>query len=116
MIWEIGEMMAEYPGCKDWVVDRSALNRDAFLNEAVDVLHFFANVLTALEFTDEDLTRAYYAKMQRNRERMASGIYDGVSSKCSSCHRDYTDEGVECYPIYGSRIINGWCDVEGGYI
>jgi hypothetical protein len=88
IVWELGEMMAEYPGSKDWVSDRTALNRDLFLGEAVDALHFFANVLTALEFTDEELCEAYERKMQRNRERATSGVYDGVSDKCKICHRE----------------------------
>lgn len=88
IVWELGEMMNEYPGAKDWVTDRTKLNRPEFLVEAVDALHFFANVLTALGFTDGELNAAYLAKMQKNRERMESKTYDGVSDKCPQCHRE----------------------------
>lgn len=88
LVWEIGEMMNEYPGHKTWVTDRTKIDREAFLGEAVDALHFFANLLTALGFTDEQLTAAYLVKMQVNRERMLSGKYDGVSDKCPICHRE----------------------------
>ncbi len=88
VVWELGEAMNEYPGHKTWVTDRTVFNRDEFLGEIVDALHFLANVLTALGYTDEELNTAYLAKMQKNRDRMASGTYDGVSDKCPQCHRE----------------------------
>ena len=94
LVWELGEMMNEYPGHKTWVTDRTKINRPEFLTEAVDALHFFANLLTALGFTDEELTTAYEAKMQKNRERMTSGQYDGVSDKCPICKRELNDAGA----------------------
>ncbi len=103
---ELGEMMDEFPGWKPWVVDRGAdLNREAFIGEMVDALHFAANILSAVQCTDAELNAAYLKKMQKNRDRMASGTYDGVSTKCAGCHRDYGDEGVLC--------SLGWCQVYG---
>lgn len=106
LVWELGEMMAEYPGAKDWVTDRTIINRDMFLVEAVDALHFFANVLTALEFTDEELNQAYLTKMAKNRARMESGTYDGVVDKCWQCHREL--ENGYC------RVCDLWAVVGGG--
>lgn len=88
---ELGEMMNEFPGHKTWVTDRTLINRGAFIGEAVDALHFLANILAAVECTDEELNVRYRAKMHKNRRRMASKIYDGVSDKCPNCHRELMD-------------------------
>jgi hypothetical protein len=85
---ELGEMMNEYPGAKNWVVDRSIIDRDAFIGEAVDALHFLGNILAAVQCTDQELTMRYLQKVEKNRARMASGSYDGVSDKCPECHRE----------------------------
>ncbi len=47
--------------------------REDAVEEMVDVLHFVANDLVALGVTDSELNRAYIRKMQKNRERMATG-------------------------------------------
>lgn len=47
--------------------------REAALEEGVDILHFVANGLVAIGVSDAELNRAYEAKMQKNRDRMATG-------------------------------------------
>lgn len=89
---ELGEAMQEFPGWKPWVVERGKdLNRDAFIGELVDTLHFVANMLSAVQCTDAELEQRYLAKMQKNRDRMASQAYDGVSDKCPICKRELVD-------------------------
>ena len=83
---------------KPWTVTNDGFrNRDAFVGELVDVLHFVANQLVAARCSDEELTQLYLAKQQKNRERMASKTYDG-RNKCSVCQRAYDDPAVRCTP------------------
>lgn len=86
---ELDEAMAEV-GWKSWTTKRGWVNRAAFLTEIVDEQHFIANMLVAVGITDEEYEAAYQAKQQVNRDRMASGTYDGVSDKCPACKRAYT--------------------------
>jgi hypothetical protein len=91
LVQESGEMLAEF-GWKPWAKNRGWVNRELALKEAVDVGHFLANILVAIGVTDEEWQAAYQAKQQVNRDRMASGTYDGVSTKCPGCKRAYDDE------------------------
>lgn len=91
VVIELGEMMNEYPGHKSWVIDRTVIDREKFIREGVDALHFLANMLTSVQCTDEELTEYYLEKMQKNRDRQTSGTYDGVHDKCPHCHRELDD-------------------------
>ena len=95
---ELGEAMGEFPGWKPWVAERGqGLNREAFIAELVDALHFAGNMLAAVDCSDEEFNIAYLKKMAVNAARMAAGNYDGISDKCKHCHRELvestTDEG-----------------------
>lgn len=90
---ELGEMSNEI-GWKSWGSDRG-IDRPKYLKEAVDVLHFVANLLVLAGISDEELNTAYLAKMQTNRDRMLSGAYDGrVAGKCPTCRRSLDDVGA----------------------
>jgi hypothetical protein len=65
------------------------MNREAFIGELVDCLHFIGNMLVGVDFTDEEFTKAYSEKMIRNRDRMTHG-YTGLE-KCRSCKRSKDD-------------------------
>lgn len=83
---------------KPWTVTNDGFrNRDAFVGELVDVMHFVANLLVAANCSDAELSEKYQAKQQKNRERMASKSYDG-RNKCMLCHRAFDDPAVTCYP------------------
>jgi len=69
---EIAEMSGEI-GWKPWADDAGWVNREKFLEEAVDAMHFVANMLCAVGITGEELSDAYKAKQQINRERQANG-------------------------------------------
>ncbi len=86
---ELDEAMAEV-GWKSWTTKRGWVNREAFLTEVVDEQHFIANMLVAVGITDAEYEAAYQAKQQVNRDRMASGTYDGIKDKCPACKRAYT--------------------------
>lgn len=91
---EVMEMLDE-TGWKPWATSRH-VNEDAAGGEVVDVLHFVANLLLAFGWDDGKLDAAYLRKMLKNRARMASGTYDGVSGKCSGCKRALDDENTTC--------------------
>lgn len=95
LVAEASEMLDEFRW-KPWAKGRGTVNRELALKEAVDVGHFLANILVSIGVTDEEWQAAYQAKQQVNRDRMASGTYDGVSSKCSLCKRALDDPGVDC--------------------
>lgn len=94
---ELGEFMQEV-GWKPWATPRGWTNRDAALGELVDVGHFLANLLCALDVSDAEWEHAYRAKQEVNRRRARSGDYDGVSGKCWSCRRSYDDPTTPCTP------------------
>jgi hypothetical protein len=84
---------------KPWAKgERGFRNRDAFVNEIVDLLHFSSNCLVAAKCSDDELSARYALKQQTNRARMASGTYDGVKEKCPVCQRAYDDSTVKCKP------------------
>lgn len=72
---EISEVLQEI-AWKPWVKTRGWYNREQFLDEIVDVLHFIANMAVAVGATDTEITEKYQMKMQINRDRMASGRYE----------------------------------------
>lgn len=100
-IMELCEALDEV-GWKSWATSRH-INRDAYVAELVDVLHFWINMLLALgddpdELASEVFTR-YTLKAAINASRQARG-YDGVVGKCPSCHRALDDPAVNCSATY----------------
>lgn len=93
---ELSEFMQEV-GWKPWATPRGWVNRDAALRELVDVAHFVANLLCALDVSDAEWEHSYRAKQEVNRQRQRDG-YDGVTGKCPVCHRAYDDPSVTCVP------------------
>lgn len=57
---------------KRWTEEKPWYDRDQVVEELIDTAHFIGNAAVALGVTDEEWTRRYMAKQQRNRERMAS--------------------------------------------
>ncbi len=73
---------------KPWQHDDPYADRHELISEAVDVLHFVANMIVAAGGTDEMLNEAYLKKMEKNRARQMAGYKvkdDGV--KCTTCTR-----------------------------
>jgi hypothetical protein len=98
LVIELSEFMQEV-GWKDWATPRGWVNRDAAVKELVDAAHFLANLLCALEVTDEEWERHYRDKQEVNRNRQRTG-YDGVTGKCPTCRRSY-DDNIPCRPGSG---------------
>lgn len=103
LVAEIGEVLQEFPTWKPWVEARgSVVNRDAFVQELVDVLHFAGNLLCAVGCTDAELNARYIAKQKVNADRQATG-YDGVTGK------DWTGRALDepCDPLPAPRDSRG---------
>jgi hypothetical protein len=92
---------------KPWQHDAPYADREEIVKEAVDVLHFVANIIVAAGGTDEILDKFYIEKMERNKERQLNGYKvkdEGV--KCELCKRAIDDVGrsrnlgicVKCLP------------------
>lgn len=64
--------LSEALQCVDWKTWRSdrETDREAFIAELVDVLHFVGNLLVAVDCTDVELREAYAAKSQVNKQRL----------------------------------------------
>lgn len=99
---------------------RIPIHREAYVNELIDVLHFWVNMVLAVcgdmsptEVADEIFTR-FALKNQVNAERQTAG-YDGRSTKCGGCGRALDDPGVACT----RRDDQGHCaknDVDVNYL
>jgi len=94
-IAELVEAMQEV-GWKPWATSRH-LNREAFLREIVDALHFIGNLALCagghpLELGNE-LWKLYEQKHEINAQRQRDG-YDGVSEKCPHCDRELTTSSI----------------------
>ena len=99
---ELHEAMREV-GWKPWATSRH-FNREAFVKEIVDVLHFVGNMLLAAGVLGvEDLAAEVWDEYQKkaavNLERQRVG-YDGVSNKCAQCGREMIGKPRAC-PEHG---------------
>lgn len=77
---------------KPWQHDSPYADREEILKEAVDVLHFIANMIVAAGGTDAELNKLYLQKMEKNKKRQLDGYKvraEGV--KCSQCSRALDD-------------------------
>lgn len=70
---ELSEAMQELK-LKPWKQSADPADREAFVNEIGDTLHFFVELCITAGMTAEDLHRAYFRMHQKNNERIA-GTY-----------------------------------------
>lgn len=102
---EIHEAMGEI-SWKPWATEHF-FNREQFIGECVDALHFIGNMLAAAKCTDEELNQAYHEKMDRNKKRQKEG-YTGTA-KCVECRRAVDDiiaHGGYMVAFNGSPVCN----------
>jgi len=90
---ELHELLAE-TGWKPWATSKH-VNRDAFISELVDSFHFMMNLMLVVDCSAQEFLEKYFVKRGINEKRQADG-YDGISGKCSHCHRALDDEAVNC--------------------
>ena len=79
---------------KPWQHDEPYADREEVIKEAVDVLHFVANIIVAAGGTDEELNKYYTEKMEKNRQRQIKGSkVKDLGVKCILCTRAIDDVG-----------------------
>lgn len=93
LVDELHEALNE-TGWKPWATSRH-FNRDAYVDELVDALHFLVNLFLVADVEPEEVAERYVRKNQRNAERQKAG-YDGVTGKCAVCGRALDDTNVNC--------------------
>jgi hypothetical protein len=101
LVVELSEMMAE-TGWKPWATSNHI--NEAALGEWIDAWHFMMNILWMIAgqgvLGDAHVLAAtvkehYDKKRQVNLDRQLRG-YDGISTKCRECKRDFEDNSVYC--------------------
>lgn len=113
---------------KPWLtVDRGGIiDREAFIAEIVDVMHFLGNLLLCVapvnrEVWADDLVAeavntdklaselwaAYQSKVEKNLQRQREG-YDGKSDKCPDCQRELVE--------HTDQIFVGFSDGDDTYV
>ncbi len=93
---ELHEALNE-TGWKPWATSRH-FNREAFIGEMIDVLHFWCNLILLANVGEREIVDAYCAKAEKNAKRQMAG-YDGVAGKCQTCNRAFDDSAVLCTPL-----------------
>ena len=86
---EVHEALNEI-GWKPWATSRH-VNREAFVGELVDALHFLVNLFLLVGADAPEVYERYIEKSQRNKKRQTEG-YDGVTGKCPTCSRALDDK------------------------
>lgn len=109
LVSEVVEMSEEI-GWKPWATNRD-VDRTKLIGEAVDAMHFLANILRMVGCTGNELTNAYKSKQMRNLERQQKG-YTG-KDKCGRCHRelDQVDDRYT-HEVKGKKFCDARCASE----
>jgi hypothetical protein len=88
-IRELTELLNDVDGWKPWQTERDDAgrlkDRDAFVEEGVDVLHFIANLLLYAGATDAEVSRVWSTKQRVNAARQETG-YAGVGADWDAVH------------------------------
>lgn len=91
---------------KPWQHDQPYADREEVIKEAVDVLHFVANIIVAAGGTDEELDRFYLEKMEKNKKRQLEGYkVKDVGVKCELCARAIDDVGRGASPDVCAKCV-----------
>jgi hypothetical protein len=92
LIQEIAEARDEI-AWKPWADDHLGfINEPECRGEMVDVLHFFVNIMLALDVTPDVLLHLYLDKRAVNAARQAEG-YSHHTQKCGTCGRALDEPG-----------------------
>lgn len=94
---EVHEAIDE-TGWKSWASSRHT-NVDEFKDEMTDAWLFMLNLMISAGMTADDLFDRYIKKRVNAETRHTDG-YDGVTTKCPTCKRDYDNEAVKCTPMH----------------
>lgn len=110
---ELTEFMDEV-NWKPWMKDRrgDVPDRNAAIGELVDAAHFLANLLCALNVTDEEWEELYQKKQERNRRRQESGSYTKAAYKCPDCARELDRPGAILEDQYAKLFLCTHCSAK----
>lgn len=73
IVAELGEILEEVQGWKDWRKEVPSVDREHLLEEYSDLMHFVINLGLYLGFSDQDLSRKFVEKNQENHNRQDRG-------------------------------------------
>lgn len=108
---ELHEALTE-TGWKPWA-SSNHINREAYLSELTDAWLFFMNLMLVARITPTEFFAQFEKTQRKVLNRMTNG-YDGVSTKCPGCKRDYDDAGVLCTPEnHEGADVTPWCEEKG---
>lgn len=86
---ELGEALNQVNGWKPWQTERDEAgklkDRDEFVEELVDVLHFLGNLLLVASVSDDELDEIWKRKQFVNAKRQELG-YEGVGKEFDADH------------------------------
>lgn len=100
-IKELTEALDEV-GWKPWASSRY-VNVEAFRSELIDAFRFWLNLIYIAGLSPDGVLNYYEQSLAKTNARIDNG-YDGVSTKCPGCKRDYGDPGVMCHPQFDSTV------------
>lgn len=98
LMTELAELLQE-TGWKPWA-SSNHLRAEEALGEWVDAWHYMMNILWVIAgrgvLGDAGtlatlVTERYFEKREKNIKRQVEEDYDGVTGKCSTCHRDLAE-------------------------
>lgn len=82
---ELHEALAECHGWKPWTKGEHAIDRDKYLGELTDALHFLVNLYLVVGGRADEITALFMKKNAVNHTRQDTG-YTG--QKCAVCRRE----------------------------
>ena len=93
---------------KPWTTGERRINDVGIKKELVDVWHLFMNLMLSVNMTTDELYKMYMTKNRVNATRMASGAYDGHSTKCPNpkCKRALEDVSLQEIKLPGTNITD----------
>jgi hypothetical protein len=108
---ELHEMLAEM-AWKPWSSDKTKFNRDAYIREAVDAMHFLVNLVLAAGATADEFYAVFMEKndVNWNRHMKPGESYNASEGKCP-CGRALDDYPGQNVNIRGTVYHNASCEL-----
>lgn len=100
---ELHEALAECTGWKPWATVDHDIDREKYVGELVDCLHFLMNLFLVVNTPVETIIERYLRKNKVNHQRQDDG-YDG-KNKCVECQREL-DGGPPVIIVEGERFCS----------
>jgi hypothetical protein len=92
---------------KPWTHGEKTIDRDKFIGELVDAMHFLMNLFLTVEATSDEIYTRYMEKNMRNHARQ-DNAYTG--DRCTYCTGELDRHGSR--PLKSAVIPGKFCSVE----